>query len=57
MAIEPREPSLIMTTANDKRQTASVLFRITTFGCKVNQVDTAGLAQQLTEPRLAAGAS
>ncbi len=37
------EPS----TENRKPQTANRLFRIITFGCKVNQVDTAGLSQAL----------
>lgn len=36
-----------MTMKNGKRQTESGLFRIKTFGCKVNQVDTAGLSQTL----------
>ncbi len=36
-----------MTTENRKPKTENRLFRITTFGCKVNQVDTAGLSQAL----------
>jgi tRNA A37 methylthiotransferase MiaB len=36
-----------MVTENSKPQTANRLFRIVTFGCKVNQVDSAGLAQEL----------
>ena len=36
-----------MPTENRKPQTANRLFRIITFGCKVNQVDTAGLSQAL----------
>ncbi|MCX5893313.1 MAG: tRNA (N(6)-L-threonylcarbamoyladenosine(37)-C(2))-methylthiotransferase MtaB [Deltaproteobacteria bacterium] len=38
-----------MTIANRKPKTENRLFRIITFGCKVNQVDTAGLAQQLAD--------
>jgi threonylcarbamoyladenosine tRNA methylthiotransferase MtaB len=40
----PAKPE--MTTANQKPQTATRLFRILTFGCKVNQCDTMGLAQE-----------
>ncbi|MFZ5450568.1 MAG: tRNA (N(6)-L-threonylcarbamoyladenosine(37)-C(2))-methylthiotransferase MtaB [Thermodesulfobacteriota bacterium] len=36
-----------MTTENEKRKKKTALFRILTFGCKVNQCDTAGLAQEL----------
>jgi threonylcarbamoyladenosine tRNA methylthiotransferase MtaB len=36
-----------MPTQNRKPQTANRLFRLITFGCKVNQVDSAGLAQEL----------
>ena len=36
-----------MPTENRKPQTENRLFRIITFGCKVNQVDTAGLSQTL----------
>jgi len=36
-----------MATENRKPKTENRLFRIITFGCKVNQVDTAGLAQEL----------
>ncbi len=38
-----------MTTENRKQQTEHRLFRILTFGCKVNQVDTAGLSQELAQ--------
>ncbi|MFA5110586.1 MAG: tRNA (N(6)-L-threonylcarbamoyladenosine(37)-C(2))-methylthiotransferase MtaB [Desulfobaccales bacterium] len=37
-----------MTTENPKPTTESRLFRIYTFGCKVNQCDSAGLARELT---------
>ncbi len=36
-----------MNTENEKRKTENGLFRILTFGCKVNQCDTAALAQAL----------
>ncbi len=36
-----------MPTENRQPQTENRLFRIITFGCKVNQVDTAGLSQTL----------
>jgi len=36
-----------MNTENGKRKTENGLFRILTFGCKVNQCDTTGLAQAL----------
>ncbi|RJR40604.1 MAG: tRNA (N(6)-L-threonylcarbamoyladenosine(37)-C(2))-methylthiotransferase MtaB [Deltaproteobacteria bacterium] len=36
-----------MDTENGKRKTQNGLFRILTFGCKVNQCDTAALAQAL----------
>jgi threonylcarbamoyladenosine tRNA methylthiotransferase MtaB len=36
-----------MDTENGKRKTENNLFRILTFGCKVNQCDTMGLAQEL----------
>ncbi len=36
-----------MATENRKPKTENRLFRIVTFGCKVNQVDTGGLAQEL----------
>jgi len=35
------------TTENRKPQTANRLFRVITFGCKVNQVDSAGLSHDL----------
>ncbi len=35
-------------TENRKPQTGTPLFRLITFGCKVNQVDGAGMAQELT---------
>ena len=38
-----------MTTENPKPKTENRLFRIITFGCKVNQVDTAGLSQALAQ--------
>jgi threonylcarbamoyladenosine tRNA methylthiotransferase MtaB len=37
-----------MTSENRKPQTANRLFQIFTFGCKVNQCDSAGMVQQLT---------
>jgi threonylcarbamoyladenosine tRNA methylthiotransferase MtaB len=37
-----------MPTENQKPPTASLLFRLITFGCKINQVDTAGMSQDLT---------
>jgi threonylcarbamoyladenosine tRNA methylthiotransferase MtaB len=37
-----------MTTENPKPKTDNRLFHITTFGCKVNQCDTAGMARELT---------
>ncbi len=36
-----------MTTENRKPKTENRLFRLITFGCKVNQCDTAGLAREL----------
>ena len=36
-----------MTTENRPQKTENRLFSIVTFGCKVNQVDSAGLAQEL----------
>ncbi len=36
-----------MTTENPKPKTQNRLFRLITFGCKVNQCDSAGLAQEL----------
>lgn len=36
-----------MTTENPKPKTRSSLFRVVTFGCKVNQVDSYGLSQGL----------
>jgi threonylcarbamoyladenosine tRNA methylthiotransferase MtaB len=36
-----------MDTENEKRKTENGLFRILTFGCKVNQCDSVGLAQEL----------
>ncbi|MHB8069558.1 MAG: tRNA (N(6)-L-threonylcarbamoyladenosine(37)-C(2))-methylthiotransferase MtaB [Desulfobaccales bacterium] len=36
-----------MVTENEKRKTANRLFRLITFGCKVNQCDSMGLAQEL----------
>jgi threonylcarbamoyladenosine tRNA methylthiotransferase MtaB len=38
-----------MTTENQKPKTRNRLFHIITFGCKVNQCDTAGMARELTE--------
>ncbi len=38
-----------MTTENRKPETENRLFRIFTFGCKVNQCDSAGLALELTQ--------
>jgi threonylcarbamoyladenosine tRNA methylthiotransferase MtaB len=37
-----------MATENRKPKTGNRLFQIITFGCKVNQCDTAGMAQELT---------
>ena len=37
-----------MTTENRKPKTGNRLFHIITFGCKVNQCDTAGMARELT---------
>jgi threonylcarbamoyladenosine tRNA methylthiotransferase MtaB len=37
-----------MTTENRKPKTENRLFQIITFGCKVNQCDTAGMARELT---------
>jgi len=37
-----------MATENQKPQTDNRLFHIITFGCKVNQCDTAGMARELT---------
>ncbi|MBM4301230.1 MAG: tRNA (N(6)-L-threonylcarbamoyladenosine(37)-C(2))-methylthiotransferase MtaB [Deltaproteobacteria bacterium] len=37
-----------MTTENRKPKTENRLFHIITFGCKVNQCDTAGMARELT---------
>jgi threonylcarbamoyladenosine tRNA methylthiotransferase MtaB len=39
---------LNMTTENQKPETGNSLFHIITFGCKVNQCDTAGMARELT---------
>ncbi|MBI4644783.1 MAG: tRNA (N(6)-L-threonylcarbamoyladenosine(37)-C(2))-methylthiotransferase MtaB, partial [Deltaproteobacteria bacterium] len=36
-----------MATENRQQKTENRLFRILTFGCKVNQCDTMGLAQAL----------
>src|SRR4030042_6008463 len=36
-----------MATENRKQKTENRLFRVITFGCKVNQCDTAGLTQVL----------
>jgi threonylcarbamoyladenosine tRNA methylthiotransferase MtaB len=36
-----------MATKNEKRKAKNRLFRIITFGCKVNQCDSVGLAQEL----------
>ena len=36
-----------MDTENRKPQTANRLFRVITFGCKINQCDTAGMSQEL----------
>ncbi|MCX5888502.1 MAG: tRNA (N(6)-L-threonylcarbamoyladenosine(37)-C(2))-methylthiotransferase MtaB [Deltaproteobacteria bacterium] len=36
-----------MDTANHQPQTANRLFRVVTFGCKINQCDTAGMSQEL----------
>jgi threonylcarbamoyladenosine tRNA methylthiotransferase MtaB len=36
-----------MSTAKRKRQTANHLFHVITFGCKVNQCDTAGMTEKL----------
>src|SRR5665648_380727 len=37
-----------MATENQKPKTENRLFRLITFGCKVNQCDTAGMARELT---------
>ena len=37
-----------MATENRKPKTENRLFHIITFGCKVNQCDTAGMARELT---------
>jgi threonylcarbamoyladenosine tRNA methylthiotransferase MtaB len=37
-----------MTTENSKQKTENRRFRIVTFGCKINQCDTAGLSHELT---------
>jgi threonylcarbamoyladenosine tRNA methylthiotransferase MtaB len=40
---------LQMSPGNRKPQTANPLFRVITFGCKVNQCDSAGMAGELSE--------
>jgi len=37
-----------MATENQKPKTENPLFHLITFGCKVNQCDTAGMARELT---------
>ena len=39
---------LKMPTQNPEPRTQNRLFHIITFGCKVNQCDTAGMARELT---------
>jgi threonylcarbamoyladenosine tRNA methylthiotransferase MtaB len=41
--------ALHMTTENPKPKTQNLLFHISTFGCKVNQCDSAGMARDLAD--------
>ncbi len=45
--LRARQAKSIMTTENRKQKTENRLFRVLTFGCKVNQCDSVGLAQEL----------